>query len=82
MFTFYKYIYGFLLCEGNLITNVCGTGVGGWRLSLDCLKFGVMSLLIDTAHIRLDVFVHMHDTLPKPFFFFFFYFKLLFGSNI
>jgi len=39
-----------------------------------------MSLLIDTAHIGLDVFVHMHDSLPKLFFLNFN--MLLFGSNM
>lgn len=80
------YIYGFLLCEGNLITNVCRTGVSGWRLQLDCFKLQCdvivnRQISLNTAHIRLDVFVYMHDSLPKHFFFFYFI-MLLFGSNM
>jgi len=81
MFTFYIYIYGFLLCEGNLIKNVCRTGVSGWRLYLHYV-----------LKVLCDVIVNRHCTYRTGCFcsyawlssktFFLNFNMLLFGSNM
>lgn len=67
------YIYGFLLCEGNLITNVCRTGVSGWRFQLDCcfkLQCDVIVNRQISLHISDWMFLFICMTLFQNTFFF------------